>query len=180
MKFKENNIILKELKEKDVSTKYVNWLNDPQIVKFTQQSGKTANYKNVIKYVKEKQKSKYEFFYGIFIKEKKIGNNKLNIVHVGNIKIGPINYLHEHAAISYLVGEKKFWRKGIASIAIKMVVKIAKKRFSLKKILSYVHEKNIASTKVLFNNNFILEAKLKRKIKYKNKRVDELIFSKFI
>ena len=61
-----------------------------------------------------------------------------------------------------------------------MVVKIAKKRFSLKKILSYVHEKNIASTKVLFNNNFILEAKLKRKIKYKNKRVDELIFSKFI
>ena len=180
MKFKENHIFLKELRVRDVSTKYVNWLNDHQIVKFTQQNGKIANYKKVVKYVKEKKKSKYEFFYGIFIKQKKIGSSKFNIIHVGNIKIGPINFFHKHAAISYLIGEMNYWKKGIASIAIKKVVRIAKRRFFLKKILSYVHEANIASTKVLLNNKFILEAKLKKKLRYKNKRADELIFSKFL
>ena len=73
MKFKENHIFLKELRVRDVSTKYVNWLNDHQVVKFTQQNGKIANYRKVTKYVKEKQKSKYEFFYGIFINQKKTG-----------------------------------------------------------------------------------------------------------
>tara|TARA_B100000959_G_C14704250_1_gene510068 strand:+ start:126 stop:668 length:543 start_codon:yes stop_codon:yes gene_type:complete len=180
MKFRESHIFLKELRVSDVSTKYVNWLNDHQIVKFTQQNGKIANYKKVAHYVKEKQKSKYEFFYGIFIKQKKNDSSRISIIHVGNIKIGPINFFHKHAAISYLVGEKKYWKKGIASIAIKKVVKIAKTRFFLKKVLSYVHQENIASTKVLLNNKFILEAKLKKKLRYKNKRVDELIFSKLI
>ena len=137
-------------------------------------------YKKVVQYVREKQKLSYEFFYGIFLKQKKKGNNKFNLRHVGNIKIGPISFFHKTASISYLVGEMNYWKKGIASIAIKKMVKIAKRRFFLKKVLSYVHEENIASTKVLLNNNFILEAKLKKKLRYKNKRVSELIFSKFI
>ena len=78
MKFKENHIFLKELRVSDVSTKYVNWLNDHQIVKFTQQNGKIANYKKVAHYVKEKQKSKYEFFH---IRQKKqllLSNSRQN------------------------------------------------------------------------------------------------------
>ena len=44
-------------------------------------------------------------------------------------------------------------------------INVASIIFFLKKVLSYVHEENIASTKVLLNNNFILEANLKKKIK---------------
>ena len=180
MKFKENHILLKELRVSDVTTKYVNWLNDYQIVQFTQQSNNIANYKKVVQYVREKQKLNYEFFYGIFLKQKKKGNNKFNLKHVGNIKIGPISFFHKTASISYLIGEKNYWKKGIASIAIKKIVKIAKRRFFLKKILAYVHNENKASKKALLNNNFILEAKLKKKLRYKNQRVSELIFSKYI
>ena len=55
MKFKENHIFLKELRVSDVSTKYVNWLNDHQVVKFTQQNSKIANYKKVVKTLLKKE-----------------------------------------------------------------------------------------------------------------------------
>ncbi len=88
-------IFLKELTPKDVSQSYLMWMNDYEVHQFTEQKFKKHNIKSIIEYVKEKKKSKDEFLYGIFLK-----NNK---EHIGNIKLGPINFIHKYADISYFI-----------------------------------------------------------------------------
>ena len=69
-------------------------------------------------------REKVDKLYGIFFKKKK------SEIHVGNIKLGSIDWNHKTANVSYMIGEKIFQRKGIASYSLKKITKIAKKKFS--------------------------------------------------
>ena len=160
-------VYLKELTKKDVTQKYVNWMNDYEVHKFTEQKYKKHNLKDVKKFIIEKKKSKNEFLYGIYIKKNK--------EHIGNIKLGPINYIHKFADISYFIGNKDMWCKNYTSLAIKKIIKIAKKK-GLKKLQAGLLEMNIGSKRVLEKNNFKLEGTLKSQILYKNKRCNSLWF----
>ena len=120
---KSEVIILKKLNlKKDISNKYQNWMNDFEVHKYTEQKYIKHSLADIRNFVREKNKSKNEFIYGIFLKK-----NNLNI-HIGNIKLGPINFIHKYAEISYFIGEKELWGKGYATLAIKEIIKIAKKK----------------------------------------------------
>ena len=107
--------------KKDISNKYLNWMNDLEVHKYTEQRYIKHSLVNIRKFVREKNKSKNEFLYGIFLKKKNLK------IHIGNIKLGPINFTHKTGEISYFIGEKKFWGKGYAALAIKKINIIAKK-----------------------------------------------------
>ena len=169
-----SRIILKEIISKDVSLDYVNWMNDSEIVRFTDQKNLIHTKNKIKKFVNEKKKSKSEFLYGIFF----IKNKKK--IHIGNIKLGPINFLHSNAQISYIIGKKEFQRRGIGSLAIKKVLQIAKRKFKLRKIIASIYPKNIGSRKVLLKNQFLLEGKLRKMQYFENKREDLLLFGKII
>ena len=138
-------IYLKELTINDVSKSYVKWMGDYEIHKYTSQKYEKSTFKSVAKYVREKKNLKNEFLYGIFLRKNK--------KHIGNIKLGPINCVHKNANISYFIGDKNYWGKGYATLAIEEVIKIAKKK-GLKKLQAYYHELNSASEKVLKKNKF--------------------------
>jgi RimJ/RimL family protein N-acetyltransferase len=167
-------IILRKLNlKKDVSKKYQSWMNDFEVQKYTEQKYLKHSLINIRKFVKEKNNSKNQFLYGIFLKK-----NNLNI-HIGNIKLGPINFIHRNAEVSYFIGEKKLWGKGYATLAIKEIIKVAKK-MRLKKLKAGLYEMNIGSKKVLEKNNFKLEGKLKSDIVYKGKRYSSYLFGKIL
>ena len=171
---KFEKIILRKLNlKKDISKKYQNWMNDLEVHKYTQQKYTKHSLINIRKFVREKNKSKNEFLYGIFLKK-----NNLNI-HIGNIKLGPINFIHRIAEVSYFIGEKELWGKGYTTLAIKEIIKIAKK-MGLKKLKAGFYEMNIGSKKVLEKNNFKLEGKFKSEIVYKGKRYNVYWFGKIL
>ena len=99
--------------------------------------------------------------FGIFLK-----NNK---EHIGNIKLGPANFVHKYASISYFIGNKNYFKKGYGAMAIAEVIKIAKKK-GLKKLQAGLYEINYASKKALEKNKFKLEGILKSQILFNNKR----------
>ena len=167
-------ILLRKLNHtKDISNKYLKWMNDPIVQKYTEQKYKKHSKTNIRNFVKEKNKSKNEFLYGIFLK-------KMNFkIHIGNIKLGPINFIHKTGEISYFIGDKELWGKGYTTLAIKEIVKIAKK-IGLKKLKACFYEINIGSKKVLEKNNFKLEGKMKSEIVYKGKRYNSYWFGKIL
>ena len=112
---------------KDVGTKYQKWMNNTEVQKYTEQKHKRHSLKDIKNFISKKNKSKNELLFGIFLKKNKS--------HIGNIKLGPINFIHKHAEISYFIGEKKLWGKGYATKAIKEIIKIARKK-KIKKIKS--------------------------------------------
>ena len=171
---KTEKIILKKLNlKKDISKKYLNWMNNLEIHKYTEQKNTKHSLANIRKFVVKKNKSKNEFLYGIFLKK-----NNLNI-HIGNIKLGPISIIHKHANISYFIGEMELWNKGYTTLAIEEIIKIAKRK-GVKKLKAGLFEMNIGSKKVLIKNGFKIEGKHKYDVIFKNKRVDNYIFGKII
>jgi len=171
---KSKLISLKKLNpKKDISKKYLSWMNDFEVQKYTEQKFKKHSLNNIRKFVAEKNNSKNEFLYGIFLNK---NNSK---IHIGNIKLGPINFSHKNAEISYFIGEKFFWGKGYTTIAIKMIIDIAKKK-GLKKLKAGLYEMNNSSKKVLIKNGFKLEGKFKSELIFRNKRVDHYFFGKIL
>ncbi len=170
---KFSNIQLKELNSQLVSDRYVEWMNDFNITKLTEQRFFKHTKKSIIEFVNEKKYSKNEHLFGIFyVNEKK--------THIGNIKLGPINYHHKFAEISYLIGDLRFQNKGLATKAIEQILVLAKKKYKLKKIIASLYSNNIASKRVLEKNKFKLEGIIKKKFVFKKKRLDQLIFGKII
>ena len=155
-------IFLKELTLKDISNKYIDWLNDYDVTKYTAQVNIKNNKTTIKKYINEILNSKNNYLYGIYIKEKS------QINHIGNIKLGPIDYINKSSYISYFIGEKNYWGKNIATCAIKKIIKISKK-MKLKKLLAGTHELNKPSQKVLKKNNFKLEGIFKSQLILKKK-----------
>ena len=112
------NFNLQELNIDDVSRNYVKWLNDYSVVRFTEQKFHKHTIKSVKKFVIEKKRKRDEFLLGIFLSNKK--------THVGNIKLGPINFKHKYAEISYFIGEKKFQNLEMMRLTTKKLeIKIA-------------------------------------------------------
>ena len=171
---KSEVLILKKLNlKKDISKEYQNWLNDFEVQRYTEQKYKKHSLADIRNFVRKKNKSKNEFLYGIFLKK-----NNLNI-HIGNIKLGPISIIHKHANISYFIGEMELWNKGYTTLAIKEIIKIAKRK-GVKKLKAGLFEMNIGSKKVLIKNGFKIEGRFKSEIIYKRKRFDSYWFGKVI
>ncbi len=169
-----SKLTLKKLNpKKDITIKYLNWMNDPEIHKYTEQRYKKHSLADIRKFVVEKNKSKNEFLFGIFIEKR---NENL---HIGNIKLGPINFFHKNAEISYFIGEKKLWGKGYGSLAIKKIIALAKK-MRIKKLKAGFYEMNTGSKKVLIKNGFKIEGKFKSEIIFKKKRYTSYLFGKVL
>ena len=165
-------LFLKKLDpQKNITKKYQKWMNDPEVHKYTEQRYKKHSLKDIKKFVKEKNKSKTEFLFGIFLKKNKILN------HIGNIKLGPINFIHLTAEISYFLGEKDLWEKGYTTMAIKKIINIARKK-KLKKLKAGLYEMNKGSKKVLEKNGFILEGEFKSEVIYNKKRYSNYWYGK--
>ena len=167
-------LILRKLDlKKDIGKKYQQWLNSSEVQKFTEQRYKKHTIKEIKKFVKEKNISKNEFLFGIFLEKNR------HKIHIGNIKLGPINFIHKRGDIGYFIGEKKLWNKGYASLAIKKIASIAKK-MGLKKIKAGAYEMNKGSAKVLKKNGFKVEGKLKSEIVFKKKRYSYILYGKIL
>ena len=156
-------IILKKLKLNiNITKKYQRWMNDPEVHRFTDQGKKKHTLNDIRNFVREKNNSKNEFLFGIFLKK------KLNEIHIGNIKLGPINLASRRADISYFIGEKKLWGKGYTTIAINKIIKFAKRK-KLKNIQAGADFLNYGSHRVLVKSGFKIKKKTKLGRIYLNK-----------
>ena len=113
-------IYLKKLSPKiHANEEYLEWMNNFKVHKYTEQKYKIHRLEDIKKFIIDKNKSKNEFLYGIFLKKK---------IHIGNIKLGPINFFHKRAEISLFIGNQTYTGKGFASLAVKKIINIAKKK----------------------------------------------------
>ena len=87
-----------------------------------------------------------------------------NDAHIGNIKLGPINFYHRTADVSYFIGEKECWGKGYATEAIGLVVWFAFEVLGLCKLSAGTYANNVGSQKALQNNRFAREGVLRKQV----------------
>lgn len=74
--------------------------------------------------------------------------------YIGTITLHRVDWIIRRAEIGYLIGNKKFWGKGVTSEAINIVTDYAFNRLGLNKIVAKTVEGNIGSEKVLEKNGY--------------------------
>ena len=161
-----SKIILEELRLEHVSLEYVDWLNDHEVMKFTEQNTGSHTIESTNDFVKRIIQDKDVFLFGIFF----------NKNHIGNIKLGPINRNHLSADISYIIGNKSYWGKGVTTLIINKVCEFGFENQHLQKISAGTNVLNTGSARVLEKNNFKLEGVLRDQVNLDNRRCDILRF----
>lgn len=142
---KYHNLTIKILnKKKDVTSSWINWLNDKEITKYSRQKNTKHTKKKQFEYLKKTTNSKYNLLYGIFL------NNK----HVGNIEFSKIDNKTKTCEIKFLMGEKKLWNKGFMSFAVNKALNIIFSKYDLASVYGGCNMNNIGSVKVFEKNLF--------------------------
>ena len=133
--FKKMNIKLKRIENNKVTKKWVKWLNDKEVTKYSKNRFMRHTISSQENYLKKKLRSKNIFLFKILF----------NNLHIGVIEIGKINGKRS-CHISYMIGEKSYWNKGIGSKVIKKIKKIifkVNKNLFLIKSFKFLRKKNI-------------------------------------
>ena len=167
---KDKKIYLANLTPDYANSQYYNWLRDKEINRFLEIRHSPPSKLKLRNYIKNVNKSKNEILLGIFLSKNKD--------HIGNIKIGPINWKYKRAAIGLLLGDKTIWRKGYGSSAIIILTNYAFKKIKLKRVSAGCYKSNIGSYKAFIKAGYKFEACLKKYWKFKNKWEDELLIAK--
>lgn len=118
MYFSNAQIRVISFQEKHLTQVYVNWLNDMEVVRFSEQRHRAHTLESCTEYFNQQQVGD-DLFLAIEALEE--SNQK----HIGNIGVA-IDKVNRYADISILIGEKNYWGKGIAFEAIKGMINYLK------------------------------------------------------
>ena len=164
----DDSISLQTIDSSNISSAYVDWMNDQGVVRFTEQRFAITTKPNIRSYLQKMDKSLSDLLYGIYE----------HGTHIGTIKLGAINPWHKTATLSYLIGSKEHWGKGIASRVISKMTDIGFGELELEKISASVYVNNKASARVLEKNEFQLEGVKTAQYLFEGQRVDALLYAK--
>ena len=141
---------LRQLDQKYANSSYLSWLHDPEVnryleVRFT--PPKTVEC--LSKHIETAKQSQNELLLGIFLSR--------NQLHIGNIKLGPVNWIHDTAEIGLIIGDKAQWGKGHATTAIRMLSNYAFETLNLYKLMAGCYSLNVGSIRSFIKAGFVQE-----------------------
>ena len=160
-------IYLREVRPSDVNDAYYRWMNDPEVTQYLESRFAPNSMESLLEYVKGFQGNKDNIFLAVVLKK----NHK----HIGNIKIGPINWFHRLADIGVMLGEKDSWGKGYASEAISLLSEHAFKNLNLHKLTAGCYKPNEGSLKAFEKAGFETEGVRKKHCFFNGKYVDAIL-----
>jgi len=169
IKIKGNRVYLRQVELSDVNQVYVSWLNDPEVNKYLETRFDVQTMESVHNYVEKMAVNKDELFFAICLKE----NDK----HIGNIKLGPINYEHKFGEVSLFIGVKDQWGKGYATESISILSHYALDELKLHKLTAGCYANNIGSVKAFKKAGFIEEGIWKNQYLCNGEYVDRICFA---
>ena len=154
-------LYLREVRLSDVTKRYYRWLNDPEINKYLETRYVPQSLNKIASYVKDMDGKKDEPFFAICtLKDDE---------HIGNIKLGPVNWIHRRGEVSLLIGEKKYWGTGMATEAIELITRFGIESLGLFKIEAGCYEANEGSTRAFEKNGYKREGFLRDHFVYQGK-----------
>lgn len=139
-----NRFILKPLKVTDVTDRYIGWLNDLSTNQFI--SAKLSRT-DLVKYIFERLNRDDVLFLGIF--------NKIDGIHIGNIKYEPIDLQQGYAVMGILIGDAIWRGKGVAAEVILASALWLNENKKINQVILGVSKLNIAAIRAYQKIGFI-------------------------
>lgn len=100
-------ILLRPLSRRDINETYLSWLNDPEVNRFNSHAIFPYSKEELIEYVTCSSQDLSKVILAIC--DKKMRR------HIGNVTLQCIDWIARSAEFSILIGDIKFWKKGIGT-----------------------------------------------------------------
>lgn len=147
-------IFLREVRLTDVNETYYKWMNTPEITQYLESRFFPQSIENISDFVKEQIENQRVVFLAICLNE--------NELHIGNIKLGPIDWVHRFAEVGIMIGDKASWGKGYGNEAIGLVKTYAFKTLNLHRLVANCYQVNQGAIKAFQKNGFEIEGVWKK------------------
>lgn len=163
--FDTDNLIICPFDTYHLTQNYVDWLNDKEVVRFSEQRHKTHTLESCLAYW-QSLKNSPSLFWAIETKAK---------VHIGNIT-AHFDIANGSADIGILIGNKSCWGKGYGQEAFSTVCEFLLEHASIRKVTAGTMAWNVGMRKVMAKSGMIEDGIRKRHFLLCEEEVD-LIFS---
>lgn len=157
-------IYLRKLNESDITVKYINWLNDPEVNKFLSTRFSTQNHETVRDYVRSFNKANNKLLLGIFLKD--------GDIHIGNVTFSHIDWFNNFATIGISIGDKNYWGKGYGYETLSCIKNFSFETLKLNRLEAVVDINNLGSLKLFKKVGFEVEGVLRKREKIDDEYTD--------
>jgi RimJ/RimL family protein N-acetyltransferase len=141
-------ITIRRLSRSDVTQNYVDWLNDPEINKYLETKIVPQSIDDCEEYIDRMRKDPNQFHFGIFHEGVMGSYNSKIISHIGNCKLGPVNWVHRNADVSIFIGDHGVWGQGAGYQAIMLLLDFGFNILNLHRVNAHVYQGNERSERL--------------------------------
>lgn len=144
-------VSLRPMQEDDINEEYISWFKDTIVTEYLDSRGITID--DARAYLRNGYETRSYFMYAVIDRESGL--------HIGNVKLGPISWMHGTSDLVTVIGRREFWGKGLATEAISLGNQIAFEEHGIRKLSGGIADGNIGSVKAYTKAGWVIEARLK-------------------
>lgn len=162
-----SKIYLRPFELKDVTIKYLRWVNNPDLNKGIE--GRfPINLTQAKNFFSSKKNSNNDVLFAICLRK--------NNLHIGNALISNVDWINKRCRYGRIIGEKKFRSKGYGSEITRLIQKYVFEKINMNTLFTGCREDNISSIKSNLKSGMSIEGKSKEAIYHNGKYYAEIRF----
>ncbi len=157
-------IYLRPMEISDLDGEYLQWVNDPEVRESLHTLRFPTTRSQLMEYIERQNRDVSIIFLAVV--HKKTGK------HIGNVKIGPIEWVDRRAEYGRLIGDKDCRGKGIGTEMVALILEYGFLMLNLHKMSTSAMANNIASIRSNEKNGLMRSGLRKEHRYYKGQYVD--------
>ena len=143
-------IFIRPLIAADITPRYLSWFDDAQVTRFLE--AKHLKAEDALEFLEWGLKNGLRHMFAVC--DAKTG------LHIGNVKLGDFNLKSGTSDLVTVIGDRDYWGRGIATLAIRIVTNLAFEKYGIRKLSAGIYSDNIGSIKAYSRAGWIVEAVL--------------------
>ena len=157
-------LLLRALEPADLNATYLSWLNDSAVNRYLETRFLPQTMKALHSYWQAHRDDPASPWFAMCL--------QADGRHIGNLKLGPIDWLHRRADLSLFIGDRTCWGKGYATEAIAASRDWAFAELDLQKLNAGIYSGNMGSRRAFEKCGFSIEGTLRAEVVNRGQRVD--------
>ncbi len=159
--------VLRLIEENDINKRYLSWLNDKEITRYMDTGTFPTSLRELKDFYGRIANSKNDVMFAIV--------SKKNNLHIGNIKLGGINWIHRYADLGIMIGDKRYWGKGYGREACCILLEYAFHKLNLNKVILGVYSIHKSAISAYMKVGLRIEGRIENMLYIDGRYIDKLI-----
>lgn len=160
-RLKTERLELVPMEERFLTERYLGWLSDPEVVRFSDQRFRQHTMQGLHDYLKSFQGSPH-FFWAVLDE---------NGRHVGTLT-AYVDVHHDVADVGIMIGEREVWGKGYGLEAWKAVCDFLLNQRKIRKVTAGTSEVNVGMLRIMERAGMVEDGRRKRQAVIEGREVD--------